>query len=280
MARVPDSYPRRSCCASTSPPGSLPAASFRPRLSLDVVFRPADSVLWCIHHTTQMIAWAREVCSADLVPLGLRPHSVYSCQHIHSSQWTICVPGLCQCCSLTQWYQPTPSFFFLNQCFSISISFADSYEVKKKEFTLWVLRQWLNRGWNKTLCGADVAAASGQCRDSINQQCVCISERWKQSGTDTQAGTALWRHDGESEDRRVVKPTYTQFNQCFQLTLVILMDGSTRLLRLSDFKVNYFSVELHGCGWRSTRLTGDGTISKDLISLIMVCDGTSLSVRH
>lgn len=111
----------------------LSTASFRPRLSLDVVFRPADSVLWCIHHTTQMIAWAREVCSADLVPLGLRPHSVYSCQHIHSSQWTICVPGLCQCCFLTQWYQPTPSFFFLNQCFSISISFADSYEVKKKK---------------------------------------------------------------------------------------------------------------------------------------------------
>lgn len=48
-------------------------------------------------------------------------------------------------------------------------------------------------------------------------------------------------------DEVVVKPTYTQFNQCFQLNLISQTDESTRTFpRPRKCKVNHFTLELHG----------------------------------
>lgn len=70
---------------------------------------------------------------------------------------------------------------------------------------------------------------------------VSITKTEKQSRSDSQAVTALRKYDGGGERARglvgaeVVKPTYTQFIQRFQLTLIIAVDESARFLHLSNF---------------------------------------------
>jgi len=53
--------------------------------------------------------------------------------------------------------------------------------------------------------------------------------------------TALWKYDGEQRGlagAAVVKPTYTPFNQRFQLNFIIQIYQSTRLLPRTGFQVN------------------------------------------
>ncbi len=65
----------------------------------------------------------------------------------------------------------------------------------------------------------------------------------------------------------VVKPTYTQFIQHFQLTLITEMDESTRFLHLSKFKVGRFMLELRGSVSKSIGLIRDRIFPQHLVFL-------------
>lgn len=65
----------------------------------------------------------------------------------------------------------------------------------------------------------------------------------------------------------VVKPTYTQFIQHFQLTLITETDESTRFLHLSKFKVERFTLELHDSVSMSIRLIRDRIVPQHLVFL-------------
>lgn len=82
---------------------------------------------------------------------------------------------------------------------------------------------------------------------------------------------ALRKYDGERErglvGAVVVKPTYTQFIQHFQLTLIIEMDESTRFLHLSKFKVGRFTLELYGSVSMSIRPIRDRIVLQHLVFL-------------
>lgn len=99
-------------------------------------------------------------------------------------------------------------------------------------------------GWMKeNPCRNDLAEAGKQCRGSMKRDAaICFHHQDRKTKQIRQSSCdCLRKYDGGGERARglvgaeVVKPTYTQFIQRFQLTLIIAVDESARFLHLSNF---------------------------------------------
>lgn len=99
-------------------------------------------------------------------------------------------------------------------------------------------------GWMKeNLCRNDLAEAGKQCRGSMKRDAaICFHHQDRKTKQIRQSSCdCLRKYDGGGERARglvgaeVVKPTYTQLIQRFQLTLIIAVDESARFLHLSNF---------------------------------------------